>query len=390
MIDKNTLLDLEKGGFIVKDTIDELDLIRHSMLSSRYNSQHFTLTIAPTLNCNFDCTYCYEKNSRMNSYMSSEVQDKIIELIKKRIPTIASLSITWYGGEPLIALDVIESMSKKVIELCQQSNVNYSSRIVTNGYNLNKNVAEKLIECKIDGIQITLDGPKDIHDKRRPLIGGQGTFDVIMKNLIECIDTIKNISIRINTDKENESRIDEVLDIFDKYNLSDKIHPYLGFVEPTNDCYFKNSCLSKKSFSQIHYNFIKKLEQKGFIKNLTVKYPLLVGNFCGADYVGSLVIDPNGNMYKCWSDIGMDKHCVGNLINKDTDTYSLETYINYMIYDPTNDNKCKQCIYLPICMGGCPRARKDIEEERCTEYKYALDMYIKEISATLYSNIENK
>lgn len=60
-IDKDLKESLVYGGFLLEEDIDELELIRNSLLMSRYSTDFLGLTIAPTSNCNFRCPYCYEK-----------------------------------------------------------------------------------------------------------------------------------------------------------------------------------------------------------------------------------------------------------------------------------------------------------------------------------------
>lgn len=381
--DKQLIDDLKKGSFIIDDNIDELSLIKHTIFRNRYATRQLGLILAPTMNCNFDCVYCYEKENRRSLPMSEEVQEKILEIISSNLPYVQLVDLTWYGGEPLLAIDIIENMSKKIISLCENKKVTYSAGIITNGYRLSKEVAERLKAVNVNHMQITLDGPKDIHNERRPLVGGNETFDKILRNISEVVGIIQNISIRINTDKENADRVYELLDEMDKYNLQGKIHVYLGYVEPTNECYCTNKCLNVSGFAQVDYNFQNVLIDRGYCKDMTAKYPSLKANFCCADAENSYVIDPKGNMYKCWSDIGIEEYSVGNVLNSEV-SGNVERLMNYMTYDVTSDEECNDCVYLPLCVGGCPRRRVDKETERCTNYKYSLEMYAKEITESLY------
>lgn len=386
--DERLLQNLKKGGFIVEDNINELDLIKYNNLNAKYSSRHLMLTIATTLNCNLDCVYCYEKDSRRNSNMSIEVQNSIVNLIEKDIKNISKFSVTWYGGEPLLALDVIENLSKKFIEICEKHNVYYSAGIVTNGYNLNKDTAIKLKNLKVNFAQVTLDGPKDIHDMRRPLVGGQGSFDVILKNALECSGIIDNVNIRINTDKENIDRTEELLGYLDEYGLKGKVGVGLGWVEVANDCYKNEKCVDKNKFSNNLYIFNKKLMDIGFRNNLKSEYPRVKFHFCNADAKNSYIIGPDGYLYKCWMDIGIKKFSFGNLVDARFEG-NVGRFMDYLMYDPTNDEQCTKCSYLPICMGGCPRARLDKNRDRCSTYKYMLDDYLKEYAASLYIERQN-
>lgn len=369
---------LVKGGFVVDDSIDEIELIKFGLLYSRYNSDSLGLTIAPTLNCNFQCTYCYEKNSIESCSMSEEIQNQLIEFVKSRIKLVSRLSITWYGGEPLLETSIINRLTKEFIVLCEENDVVYTASIITNGYCLTEEIAKKIKQLKINMVQITIDGSKDVHDKRRPLINGKGTYNQIVNNVFHATKYFENIFIRINTDKSNLKSIDNVLDDLEKRGLKDKLYLYLGFVVGTNECYQKSSCLENDEFSEINHRFINTLKNRGFKTSKTSQYPVSKKNYCGADSASSFVIDPYGRLYKCWHDLGIVELSTGNIKGEKNSQFSESTYLGYMMYDPTEEEECRDCKLLPVCMGGCPRKRIDKVEDRCLEYKYTLEESLKE------------
>lgn len=370
-LDEDFLNKLKKGYFLIEDSVDELEVLRYEQHSARYSSTYLGLTIAPTLGCNFNCVYCYEKDHDQFNIMNDKTQEALLNFISSQCQTINSLSISWYGGEPLLAFPLIKELSYKIIKLCSEHNISYSANLITNGYLLNKDIVKEFENINIKNMQITIDGPEDIHDKRRFLKGGQGTFKRIFENLKDIVEYLPNTSLRINVDNDNYSRINEILELLIENNLQ-SIQPYLGYVEPTNNIYDEENCLNVNKFSNIDFEFSKSLQQ--YFK--ASKYPKLVANNCCADSANSLVIDPEGNLYKCWSDIGISEYCLGNLsesINNRSRIYE------YALYDPTMDEECKNCSILPICMGGCPRRRIDNLVDRCSPYKYNLESCLQEL-----------
>lgn len=375
--DDKLVSQLLKGGFLVEQNVNEVELIKFGMLSSRYNSDNLGLTIAPTLNCNFRCTYCYEKDSIESKSMSGEVQVKLLEYVKSRIKLISTLNITWYGGEPLLEISIIEKLSRAFMQLCDENNVRYNASMITNGYCMTNRILVRLRELKITGIQITLDGAQKVHDARRPLANGKGTYNRIVDNLVEATRYFDNIQIRINVDKSNMKSIEKILDDIERLNLKKKIFLYLGFVVETNDCYKESVCLKSAEYSEINHEFINSLHIRGFSTNITTIYPTIKRNFCGADLMSSNVVDPYGRLYKCWHDIGISELSIGSIMGKENVQPSQNTYLSYMMYDPTEDEECIDCKLLPVCMGGCPRKRIDKTEDRCIEQKYTIEAALK-------------
>lgn len=362
-----------RGGFIHDDSIDELDQIKLRLYKSRYSNNMLGLTIAPTLSCNFRCIYCYEKSSELEAEMSQEVQDRIIAFISAQANHIDTLAISWYGGEPLLAMNTIRALTERFRIICSEHNILYSAGMVTNGYLLNTEIAQELKALSIEHIQVTLDGLRKIHDTRRPLLGGHGTYNKIIENVIQSSKIIP-ISLRVNLDKKNINYNMDFFNELEKMGIKDRVYVYPGWVLDANSCYDCSSCLSLPEYSEERLIMARELAKRGFNMGGLFEYPRPLANICCADSIGGYVIAPNGDMYSCWGDIGITQHRIGSLLNS-ISNHSLRRNA-FLLYDPTLDEECRDCRYLPICMGGCPKRRLEKDAERCTHFKYGLEKYL--------------
>jgi len=115
--------------------------------------------------------------------MSADTIEYLVNFIEQRIQGVLGINIVWYGGEPLLAIDLIEVISTRVLEICRKNNVSFKADMVTNGYLLTDENVRKLIECEVKTIQVTLDGDREVHDSRRFLDEKKGSFDGILSNL---------------------------------------------------------------------------------------------------------------------------------------------------------------------------------------------------------------
>ena len=100
-------------------------------------------------------------------------------------------------------------------------------------------------------------------------------------------------------------------------------------------------------------------------------------NYCAADHYYSYVVDPLGKLYKCWSDIGISDRVVGDIADNIYTELNFERLNEFILYNPTEDERCKSCKHLPICMGGCPYYRIS-NFKICDRHKYDLDIYMKQ------------
>lgn len=367
---------LEKNKCLVKSDYDEINQIDYLETLSKTNSKDLNLTIAPTYACNFDCVYCYEKDRR-NIFLDESQIKNIINFIDT-FKDAEDVSITWYGGEPLMGINTIEKLTEEIESLGKKIN----HIIVTNGYLLNKKNIEILNRLNIKTAQITLDGPKAIHDKRRPLLDGKGTFDKILKNIDLLFEMCPEyvISFRVNVDKENSKYFKEIYNQLQNRYKGRRFNVYAGFVDEILACASVNSCVFNRHDV---YNFKKEL----FI-NYKVDlgiYPSNKRQSCMAQMLNGYVIGADGNIFKCWNDIGIDEKAISNVKSpKISNKPLLFRYLNAAnnIHDP----KCKNCLLLPMCDGGCQYIKmanffKEVNIDNChlskDKLNESLELYYK-------------
>lgn len=370
---------LQKGSFLLEDTLDELEMIRHDMYASRFGCRVLGLTIAVTSDCNFKCVYCYEKGVLDRQYMDLTTEGNICRFIQENYNLFDCLDVTWYGGEPLMNVGTIERLSNFFIKLCGEKNIKYYASIVTNGYNLTKDNLELLKSCYVTKLQITIDGSKEIHNSRRPLQNGKGTYDRIMDNLSALKDELIPVSLRINTDKENCFCLEDVLKELQKRKLTSVVTPYIAKVEKGTSVNENEIGLSMKEFLIYRDNFATLMGQYGYLISDRENYPTRVNSFCGCDKVNTYVIGVDGAVYKCWQSIGNKGECIGN-INGELKERNNAFYYKCMMSDPSMDEECRECKYLPICMGGCPKRRKVDKKQICEETRYNFEKRLKKVA----------
>ena len=171
---------LYEHGFLVEDFVDESQIVEYLFNKEIYGNKTLELTIIPTNACNFDCVYCYQKEPYF--FMSKETMDSIIFYIEKHIGEYTGLLISWFGGEPLLAKELMVEFMEKVRMICLKKHIPFYSNVTTNGYELDLKTFKSLIKNHVLYYQITIDGPKEIHNKQRPHKTNSDSFEKIVKN----------------------------------------------------------------------------------------------------------------------------------------------------------------------------------------------------------------
>ena len=330
-------------------------------------TQAVGMVICPTMACNFDCPYCFENHYA--GKMSASVQDDVISLAERLIDVNAAqtLKVTWFGGEPLLAPEVIESLSERLIALADERGVTYDAGVITNGYLLDQDMVDRLVRCKVSAAQITLDGLGANHDSTRHLLGGGPTFERIVRNLREC-DIPFCVFVRHNVHEGNRSEMGELE----------------SFVKQ----------LSEESGNEMHY-FSARVVDSEAAEERGRQVQLLCGTmetevalevdsrrfghgraaFCGANETGGVAIDHLGNLYQCWEVVGNERFSFGtahewdpaNPLGSASKLDMLTCYLN--AFGVTSDPECRSCLWLPLCAGGCPHERLFGSGRQCVPYR---------------------
>lgn len=340
---------LIKARILVDNQEDDLNVYLADVLKNRYNSSDMALTILPTRGCNFGCIYCYEQD-RPNVLMNEQTEKTIVKFVCSN-SNLKRLSVVWYGGEPLLNFDSMVRLTK----MFKQLNIEYSAKIVSNGYLLTKEKADLMKDLAIRNIQITFDGSEEIHNQRRFLLGGQPTYRKIMDNLKYLLSINKEITIdiRTNIDRRNKDDYNKFYQDF-KSEINDKrVTMYPGFVSDL----LSSECVSPE------FNISEGGYKAQFILDIFDKYGIEIKSFlpkyrrhsCVASKYFAFVVGPEGELYKCWRMVGNQKETIGNV---NDGSFDMVKFSKYLIgADYTLDSKCLQCEFITLCGGGCPLVR---------------------------------
>ena len=368
---------LVREGFLVADDIDELGEIRKSRTARQAEIRGLSLTVAVTRACNFRCVYCYQDHPIEN--MQLDTADALLHFATERLPAATALDVTWFGGEPLLNVEIIEYLSRGFKAICEEKGCSYSALMVTNGYRLTADMARRLAASDIRDYQISIDGEQDYHDRQRPLAGGQGTFDVLMKNLSAVAKEVSSISVRINLLRDN---VDSAARLVRQLKTMQMDNPALsislGHVDNSSDhCGTDQSnLLNGYEFSECRKMLLGQEGRCG-VENSTLPMPF--GTVCCADRLNSYVIAPNGEVFKCWNSLGRLGEFIGTLDGPVAEATS--PWLNFQADEGVD---CRKCKFLPVCQGGCSdiQIRSGRAQRECTELRYTLKQRLTEWALT--------
>ncbi|NOZ13415.1 MAG: radical SAM protein [Acidobacteria bacterium] len=356
---------MREQGVLVPGETDELALAMEKYRRLRSARNKLMLTIAPTLDCNFACPYCYE--NRLAGTMSKETATRLIGFVDRRMKEVREVSVTWYGGEPLLAAEMVLSVTKRIRAICGSRGKDVSFFLVSNGYLLTETLASKLASAGISGIQITLDGPPEVHNRRRVLRGGGGTFHRLLESVRIAAEAFKTVKVRMNLDRENRGEWEKLAAILEAAGLSGKVRFEIANVDATNEANseYKNKCLHPEEFASEWVNFARSAYRRG--EDGLLKLPQMT--VCSKVSAFAYVIGPGGDIYKCWNDVGDPKKVVSHVSESEAPDKNRQ----WARFSPLQWRECRVCSLLPACMGRCPDLlEKSGPETACGRWKHCL------------------
>jgi len=314
------------------------------------------LTILPTTECNARCEYCYQIGVKKET-MQEETINALIAFILKYISPERKLSISWFGGEPLLEHDKIT----KICRALEKENIQINSGMISNDSLFTKEIIEIAKNIwHLNQVQITIDGLEDDYNQIKKYTNIDDAFHKVINAIRLLLKKGINVSVRVNFKYENKNEIFIVLEW-----LRDRFRDYEGF-----NLYAH--LLSDEIDKYICKNPEEHLSYKIYLNNINCGKGCLNDLMkpkdkpCGAITHNYFYISPNGKLYSCYNTESFKpEEDIGNLWTGPIINHAYRTWCT----DNLDYHECQSCILLPCCQGGCKSAYLYEGRTPCVLYK---------------------
>ena len=426
--EREALATLTELGFVVDSHDADRRALDAYFDTIRHDTSQLRLTVLTTLQCNFACGYCFQgdhdDHNRHAHKMSLETAAEVVAHAERQLDTVRPerLSLMFFGGEPLLNLPVVYYLAEHVHAAARARGVPLTISMVTNGLLLTPEVVDRLLPYGFTGAKITLDGDKAAHDRKRPLRGGQGTFDKIIANVRAVADKC-SISIGGNFDADNADSYPALLDFLAGQEFAPKLakvnfKPVMGGASPapaapvpaakpsringiipltavaTSGAPLGGACMTiagaggtKASSPCDSCHFVD--ETMGFLREETKKrgFPTIDGVHMGPCEIHrkhAQTIGPDGALYACPGFTGESTFATGHISAAQTPVQAKAA----ATFDRIGAwRQCGDCSFIPVCAGGCSVASHtelgDLDTPACHRHSLesALVSYAAEAAA---------
>ena len=365
---------LLRNGFLIPRDQDELATLRDRNRFGINSTDCFDLLIMPTMDCNFKCFYCFEEHRP--EVMQMDVQKRLMRWGEKNVAQYRSLGLSWFGGEPLLEIDTLVRLSEYFRNLCSQSSTIFHNMITTNGYLLSQHNINRLLEAGIRTFNVTVDGPIQWHDKFRPHRDQGNTFQKVVDGIIRVLESSPNarMNLRVNYNAKNFKSIPELFGAFPE-GIRSRIQLILRQIFGKQAD--KHALTDKTSREQKVYETAAQL---GFQMSLMEHLIDRKETYCYADKENSLIISPRGDIYKCSLNKFTKESRFGELDSDGDIQWERNRIDMWKKADGFEDPVCQECLYLPLCMGGCRTHRVNgAPKGECAQPFEDVEFFIKQI-----------
>ncbi len=354
---REDLENLIRMGIIVRDAREEQEKLKEFLhqLKYSYDKTKFVATILTTYACNLKCVYCFEESTRTTERLNVETGEQVLCWLKKRVERLGykGVLLNYYGGEPLLNPAAIEQISGEMKQWCESKGMSFVTTIQTNGYLMTPEMIDRLKKYNLARVRISLDGVREYHDKSRPLRGGGGSFEKIIKNIKDCVDKV-NICISVGYQNADVEPIEQLLEYLKELEILPKLGEFItspihATVGPKGNpeairgadcmCNHEDKTLANATRS---INALMKKYGLPHKDGMSTNACTLVRENSGA------TIDQKGRLYRCQSLLGHEEFALGDVWHDEFNDKQKEFRdLDVWKQCPTD------CTYLPMCSGGC-------------------------------------
>lgn len=342
----NMLIDEKKLVDTVQSVIDEV------------TSNFFKITIMPTEQCNFRCSYCYEQFRYGD--MAPHILDHIMEFAESKLTSgkYTEFLLDWFGGEPTLSHQgLIPAVTQKLKELCDCNHIKFISTITTNGFLLSRSRFLEYLNAGITNFQITIDGLK--HDRTRMLCNGGSTFSTIITNLKDIHDLPNsykyNVILRYNVLPDNQDSswyefLGDLLKGDERFQVL--IRPVSDLGGEKVKCLVRYSSTDWHSLLESHIK--KALSAQLRVANLSESRPF--AKACFASFKDTYIFRANGDVVKCSSHIDDERNVIGIVDPQRGVIIDERKNAMWSSYHP--EEACYSCSDFGACLNkNCPYLR---------------------------------
>lgn len=341
--------------------------------------------------CNMRCEYCFASSGEYHggrALMSIEVAKKAIDYLLLHSKDRQNLELDFFGGEPLMNLDVIRETVRYAREKEKTYGKVFRFTTTTNGLLLNDETID-FLNREMSNIVLSLDGRPSVNDRMRKRVDGSSAFANILPKFqkVARLRGDKPYYVRGTFTKYNLDFVEDVLYLHEQGFTQISVEPVVAdqsmpyaLTEADFPVIFREyerlaDILIQREQGQDWFNFFH------FMMDLDqgpCAIKRLRGCGCGNEYVA---VTPQGDVYPCHQFVGYPDWRMGSVLDGSMDGELKRTFAASTVYGKED---CRGCWAKFYCSGGCNANAMIYNGDILKPHQMSCELEKKRVECALY------
>ena len=378
--------ELKKQGKLFSE--DKFSHLAGELKNRSRDVKALCLHVAHT--CNLNCNYCFASQGKYQgdrALMSFEVGKRALDFLMENSPGRTNLEVDFFGGEPLMNWDVVKQLVLYARSVEKEKGKNFRFTLTTNGILIDDDVINFSNE-HMHNVVLSLDGRKEVHDRLRKDIGGNGSYDRI-------VDKFKKFALSRNQEgyymrgtftHHNTDFLEDIIHMADLGFTQLSMEPVV--CAPGDEYALTDEDLPKlfEQYELLAKEMLKR-EKEGrpftfyhYMIDLShgpCIYKRLSGCGSGTEY---LAVTPWGDLYPCHQFVGDEKYLMGNVYDGVTNHALTERFKQC---NACSREQCRDCWAKLFCSGGCAANAYHSGGDITAIYEYGCKLFKKRMECAI-------
>ena len=345
--------------------------------------------------CNLNCSYCFAAQGKFHGragLMSYETGKRALDFLIENSGTRRNLEVDFFGGEPLMNFEVCKKLVAYARSIEKEKGKNFRFTLTTNGIGINEEVIEWANkECY--NVVLSLDGRKEVNDRFRVDIKGNGSYDRIVPKFQQLVKARggQGYYMRGTFTHHNVDFTKDLFHMADDLGFSElSMEPVVAPPDSPEALTEADLPVLFEQYEILAKDMLRR-EKEGKpitfyhymidLKHGPCIYKRISGCGSGTEY---MAVTPWGDLYPCHQFVGEEKYKLGDVWNGVTNTALRDEFKLCNVYARPD---CSDCWARLYCSGGCAANALHATGDIHGIYEYGCRVFRKRIECALMMKV---
>jgi len=381
----------ESGKLFSSDTFEPMA----GELKARTSGVIKALCLHVAHTCNLNCAYCFAGQGKFHgerAIMLFEVGKRALDFLIENSGGRRNLEVDFFGGEPLMNFGVVKKLVEYARSIEKEKGKNFRFTLTTNGMLIDDDVID-FANREMSNVVLSLDGRKEVHDRFRVDLAGNGSFDRIVPKFQKLVKERgnKNYYMRGTFTHNNPDFLKDIETMLDLGFTELSMEPVVCAEDDPSSLTKEDLPVVLEQYEKLAELMIKRRKEGKpftfyhYMIDLTggpCIYKRISGCGSGTEY---MAVTPSGELYPCHQFVGDKKFRLGDIYNGIDNKKIQQEFASCNVYAR---EECRNCWARLYCSGGCAANAYHATGSVKGVYKYGCELFKKRMECAIMAEVD--